>query len=221
MKQKFQYILEDYDAHILAYPSVSNTGLIRDEFISDAGNIYYSDLKTTANEISFEIEFKGSDAQIKENRRKVSKLLDMASITFDEEVYYKGRFVESGVDKRYFYEVVTYKGSSIVHLYTQRYEVKTNEITKIYNNGNLKTPIRIILNGQGSNIKISGFNSEIYIKNLNEEIIIDAEKGISDEKGINNVILFAFPYIEKSVDLLISGSGNFTTFVEFEGRVIC
>lgn len=219
--QKLQYVLEDYNAHVLAYPQVSNTELIRDEFISDSGNVFYSELKTKPNEIEFQIEFKGTKCEIRENRANVSKLLDIATITFDEEVFYKGRFIEAGVETRYFYEVVTYKGSAIAFLYTQSYEVKRNEIATIYNNGDLKTPVRIVLKGQGSDITITGFESTIKIKDLKEELIIDAEKGISDKRGVNNVDLFAFPYLEDVAQVRLYGTGAFKCFIEFEGRVIC
>ena len=221
MIQKLQSILKEYNAHVLAYPSIGNTPMMRDEFISDGGNIYYSDLKTGLNEIEFTIEFKGSDYEIKENRWQVSKMLEYATITFDEEVFYKGRFIESGYEKRYYFETVTYTGTAIAHLYTQSYKVKRNEVTKVYNNGNLKTPARVILKGQGTDIKVTGFESTINIKSLEDEIIIDAEKGISDDKGVNNVSLFAFPYIDQYAEIRVYGTGSFKCYVEFEGRVIC
>lgn len=102
MIQKLQNVLKEYNAHVLAYPMISNTDLVRDSFVSDTGNIYYTDLKTKANQLEFQIEFKGTDCEIRENRAKVSKLLELSTISFDEEIYYKGRFVESGIEKRYF-----------------------------------------------------------------------------------------------------------------------
>lgn len=221
MMQKLQYILQEYDAHVLAYPHISNTELIRDEFISDTGNVFYSDLKARPSQIEFQIEFKGDKCTIRENRARVSKLLDIATITFDDEVFYKGRFLEAGIETRYFYQVVTYKGSATAFLYTQSYEVKRNEVKEIFNNGDLKTPVRIVLKGNGSNIKITGFESTINIKELNDELVIDAEKGISDSRGVNNVKLYAFPYIKDKAEIRLYGTGSFRCFIEFEGRVIC
>lgn len=221
MMQKLQTILEEYDAHVLAYPNIYNTELIRDDFISDTGNVFYSELKARPSQIEFQIEFKGDKCQIRENRAKVSKILEMATISFDDEVFYKGRFLEAGIDTRYFYQVVTYKGSATAFLYTQTYEVKRNEVKEIFNNGDLKTPVRIVLKGNGSNIKITGFESTIDIKELNDQLVIDAEKGISDSRGVNNVKLYAFPYIEDKAEIRLYGTGSFRCFIEFEGRVIC
>lgn len=221
MIDKLQNILLEYDAHVLAYPVISNTELIRDEFISDTGNIYYSKLKAGTSEVEFQIEFKGTPDIIRENRAKVSKLLEMATITFDGDVFYKGRFTETSVEKMYYFEIVTFSGSAIALLRTQYFEVKPGKVTKMHNNGNLRSPVRIILQGIGSNIKITGFDSDIEVKNLKDEIIIDSEKGISDQRGINNVTLYAFPYIEDTAEISISGNGEFKCFIEFEGRVIC
>lgn len=221
MMQKLQYEISEYNAHVLAYPEISNTILTRDEFISDKGNIFYSDLKSEASDIEFSIEFKGLDDEIRYSRAKVSKMLELATITFDEEVYYKGRFTEAGVDKRYYFTVVTYRGSAIACLPTQRYEVKRNNVTELFNNGDLETPVRIILEGQGTDIKITGFESTIEVRELKDRIVIDSEKGLSDPRGFNNIKLFSFPYIQDSRDIRIYGTGSFKCFIEFEGRVIC
>lgn len=221
MMQKLQTILEEYDAHVLAYPHISNTELIRDDFISDTGNVFYSEIKTRPSQLEFQIEFKGDKFQIRENKSRVSQMLEMATITFDDEIFYKGRFLEADIETRYFYQVVTYKGSATAFLYTQKYEIKRNEVKEVFNNGDLRTPVRIILKGDGSNIKITGFESTIDIKELKEELVIDAEKGISDSRGVNNVKLYAFPYIEDKAEIRLYGTGSFRCFIEFEGRVIC
>lgn len=221
MIQKLQYEVQPYNAYVLAYPNISNTILNRDEFISDTGNIFYSDLKSAASEVEFSIEFKGTDDDIRHNKAKVSKMLELATITFDEEVYYKGRFLEADIDKRYYFTVVTYKGSAVACLPTQKFEVKRNEVTNLYNNGDLRTPVKIILEGQGKDIKITGFDSTIEVKELNNRLVIDSENGISDARGLKNVKLYAFPYINKDLDIRIYGIGSFKCFVEFEGRVIC
>ena len=221
MIDKLQNILIEFDAHVLAYPVISNTELIRDEFISDAGNIYYSKLQARPSEIEFQIEFKGTPDVIRKNRSEVSKMLELSMITFDRDVFYKGRFTETSVDKMYYFEVVTYSGMAIAMMRTQYFEVKRNEVTVMHNNGNLRSPVRIKLQGNGSKIKITGFDSDIEVKNLKDELIIDSEKGISDSKGVNNVTLYAFPYIEDTAEISISGTGNFKCFIEFEGRVIC
>ena len=221
MIQKLQCEIEPYNAYVLAYPNISNTILSRDEFVSDTGNVFYSELQAESSEIEFSIEFKGTDDDIRRNRARVSAMLELATITFDEEVYYKGRFLEEGIEKRYYFETVTYKGNAIACLPTQEYEVKRNEATTLYNNGDLRTPVRVILEGQGSDIRITGFDSTIEVQDLKDRLVIDSENGLSDPRGLNNVKLFAFPYLNKTADIRVYGTGSFKCFIEFEGRVIC
>lgn len=210
--------LRQYDAHVLAYPDIGNTEIDRDEFISDTGLIFYSKERLAFTPVSFSIEFKGSKEKIRENRNKVSKLLDIATITFDNEVFYKGRFLAESVETRYWYQVVTFKGKAIAMLNTQRIEIPINKKVTIYNNGNLPTPCRIIFKGNGSNISLKGFEDPININSLNGELIIDAEKGINK---LGNIEFVSLPYIDNILELNLTGSGDFKCFVEFEGRVLC
>lgn len=210
--------LKIYNAHVLAYPEIGNTEVIRDEFISDTGLIFYSKKRSALTPISFSIEFKGDKKEIRKNRNELSKKLELCAITFDNEVFYRGRFLSKDVDTRYFYQNVTYEGQAVAMLNTQTNEIPIGKKTTIYNNGNLPTPCRIIFKGNGSNISLKGFEDPINIDSLNGELIIDAEKGINK---LGNIEFVSLPYIDSVLELNLTGSGNFKCFVEFEGRVLC
>lgn len=210
--------LKIYNAHVLAYPEIGNTEVIRDEFISDTGLIFYSQKRSALTPISFSIEFKGDKKEIRKNRNDLSKKLELCAITFDNEVFYRGRFLYKDVDTRYFYQNVSYEGKAIAMLNTQYNEISIGKKTTIYNNGNLPTPCRIIFKGNGSNISLKGFEDPININNLNGELIIDAEKGINK---LGNIEFISLPYIDNVLELNLTGSGDFKCFVEFESRVLC
>lgn len=210
--------LKIYNAHVLAYPEIGNTEVIRDEFISDTGLIFYSKKRSALTPISFSIEFKGDKKEIRKNRNELSKKLELCAITFDNEVFYRGRFLSKDVDTRYFYQNVTYEGQAVAMLNTQTNEIPIGKKTTIYNNGNLPTPCRIIFKGNGSNISLKGFEDPINIDSLNGELIIDAEKGINK---LGNIEFVSLPYIYSVLELNLTGSGDFKCFVEFEGRVLC
>lgn len=210
--------LKIYNAHVLAYPEIGNTEVIRDEFISDTGLIFYSKKRSALTPISFSIEFKGDKKEIRKNRNELSKKLELCVITFDNEVFYRGRFLSKDVDTRYFYQNVTYEGKATAILNTQYNEIPLGKQVTIYNNGNLPTPCRVIFKGKGSNISLKGFEDPININNLNGELIIDAEKGINK---LGNIEFVSLPYIDNVLELNLIGSGDFKCFVEFEGRVLC
>lgn len=210
--------LKIYNAHVLAYPEIGNTEVIRDEFISDTGLIFYSKKRSALTPISFSIEFKGNKREVRKNRNELSKKLELCVITFDNEVFYRGRFLYKDVDTRYFYQSVTYEGQAIAMLNTQTNEIPIGKKTTIYNNGNLPTPCRIIFKGNGNNISLKGFEDPININSLNGELIIDTEKGINK---LGNIEFVSLPYIDNSLELNLTGSGEFKCFVEFEGRVLC
>lgn len=210
--------LKIYNAHVLAYPEIGNTEVIRDEFISDTGLIFYSKKRSALTPISFSIEFKGDKREIRKNRNELSKKLELCVITFDNEVFYRGRFLSTDIDTRYFYQNVTYKGQVVAMLDTQYNEIPIGKKTTIYNNGNLPTPCRIIFRGSGSNISLKGFEDPININSLNGELIIDAEKGVNK---LGNIEFVSLPYIDNFLELNLTGRGDFKCFVEFEGRVLC
>ncbi|KWZ96480.1 hypothetical protein HMPREF3224_00883 [Anaerococcus hydrogenalis] len=210
--------LKIYNAHVLAYPEIGNTDVIRDEFISDTGLIFYSKKRSALTPISFSVEFKGDKREIRKNRNELSKKLELCAITFDNEVFYRGRFLSKDVETRYFYQNVTYEGQAIAMLNTQYNEISIGKKITIYNNGNLPTPCRIIFKGNGNNISLKGFEDPVNINNLNGELIIDAEKGINK---LGNIEFVSLPYIDNVLELNLIGSGDFKCFVEFEGRVIC
>lgn len=210
--------LKIYNVHVLAYPEIGNTDVIRDEFISDTGLIFYSQKRSALTPISFSIEFKGNKREIRKNRNELSKKLELSTITFDDEVFYRGRFLSKDVDTRYFYQNVTYEGQAVAMLNTQTNEIPIGKKTTIYNNGNLPTPCRVIFKGKGSNISLKGFEDPININKLNDELIIDAEKGVNK---LGNIEFVSLPYIDNFLELNLTGSGNFKCFVEFEGRVLC
>lgn len=210
--------LKIYNAHVLAYPEIGNTEVIRDEFISDTGLIFYSKKRSALTPISFSIEFKGDKKEIRKNRNELSKKLELCVITFDNEVFYRGRFLSKDVDTRYFYQNVTYEGKATAILNTQYNEIPLGKQVTIYNNGNLPTPCRVIFKGKGSNISLKGFEDPININNLNGELIIDAEKGINK---LGNIEFVSLPYIDNVLELNLTGSGDFKCFVEFEGGVLC
>lgn len=210
--------LKVYNAHVLAYPEIGNTEVIRDEFISDTGLIFYSKKRSALTPISFSVEFKGDKREIRKNRNELSKKLELCAITFDNEVFYRGRFLSKDVETRYFYQNVTYEGQAIAMLNTQYNEISIGKKITIYNNGNLPTPCRIIFKGNGNNISLKGFEDPININRLNGELIIDAEKGINK---LGNIEFVSLPYIDNFLELNLTGSGNFKCFVEFEGRILC
>lgn len=210
--------LKIYNAHVLAYPEIGNTDVIRDEFISDTGLIFYSKKRSALTPISFSVEFKGDKKEIRKNRNELSKKLELSTITFDNEVFYRGRFLSKDVYTRYFYQNVTYEGQAVAMLNTQYNEIPIGKKTTIYNNGNLPTPCRIIFKGNGSNISLKGFEDPININSLNGELIIDAEKGVNK---LGNIEFVSLPYIDNVLELNLTGSGDFKCFVEFEGRVLC
>lgn len=213
--------LRQYDAHILAYPDIGNTEINRDEFISDTGLIFYSKEMVAFTPVSFSIEFKGSKEKIRENRNKVSKLLDIATITFDNEVFYKGRFLAESVETRYWYQVVTFKGKAIATLNTQTIELPLDKIVTIYNNGNLPTPCRFYFKGSSNYVSIKGFDDDIELLNVDNNTRIDAEEGLYHANVEYQYYSFSFPYIDDYVRLLVEADGNIKCFMEFEGRVIC
>lgn len=210
--------LKIYNARVLAYPEIGNTEVIRDEFISDTGLIFYSQKRSALTPISFSIEFKGDKKKIRKNRNELSKKLELSTITFDNEVFYRGRYLSKDVDTRYFYQNITYEGQAIAMLNTQYNEIPIGKKTIIYNNGNLPTPCRIIFKGSGNNISLKGFENPININSLNGELIIDAEKGVNK---LGNIEFVSLPYIDNFLELNLTGSGDFKCFVEFEGRVLC
>lgn len=210
--------LKVYNAHVLAYPDIGNTEVIRDEFISDTGLIFYSKKRSALTPISFSIEFKGDKKEIRKNRNELSKKLELCTITFDNEVFYRGRFLSKDVDTRYFYQNVSYEGQALAMLNTQSKEIPIGKQVTINNNGNLPTPCKIIFKGNGSNISLKGFEDPININSLNGELIIDAEKGINK---LGNIEFVSLPYIDNVLELNLTGSGEFKCFVEFEGRVLC
>lgn len=210
--------LKIYNAHVLAYPEIGNTDVIRDEFISDTGLIFYSKKRSALTPISFSVEFKGDKREIRKNRNELSKKLELCAITFDNEVFYRGRFLSKDVETRYFYQNVTYEGQAIAMLNTQYNEISIGKKITIYNNGNLPTPCRIIFKGNGSNISLKGFEDPININSLNGELIIDAEKGVNK---LGNIEFVSLPYIDNFLELNLTGSGDFKCFIKFEGRVLC
>ena len=214
-------ILKRYDAHLLAYPEIHNAEMKRDEFISSNGNVFYSEVKSGFSPVSFTIEYKGKKECIRRNRSELSKILEHNAISFDGRIFYDGRFLEKNVKTMYFFEKVEYEGMAIAKLYTQSYDLNLNTNNFIENLGNFKSPVRLIFNGQGSNIKVEGFKDDILINTLDNSLIIDAEKGISNTNGLNNVTLMSFPFIEDTLNIKVTGQGNFTCKLEFEGRVIC
>lgn len=214
--------LKKYDAHVLAYPEIGNTGLERGRFESDTGIVFYSEKERLAyTPVSFIVEFKGSKDKIRENRNALSRILEFAEITFDENVFYKGRFLAESVETRNFFQNVTYKGEAIAMLNTQRIDIPIGKTISFYNKGNLKTPCRVYLKGKASNINIKGFDDDINIKTLSNKLIIDAERGIYNLEGNSIIDLVSFPYIEDKAEIRVSGSGDFTCYIEFEGRVLC
>lgn len=213
--------LKMYNAHVLAYPEIGNTEIERDVFQSDTGLIFYSDRRLAFTPVSFVVEFKGSKDEIRRNRNNLSSELELAKVTFDDEVFYEGRFLADSIETRYFFQNVTYKGTSIAMLDTQRIDVPINKTIKIYNNGNLITPCRITLKGNGDNIVIKGFDSDISIKKLENEAIVDSERGVYSLSNNSSIDFISFPYIKDKLDILVSGTGSFNCKIEFEGRVLC
>lgn len=213
--------LEFYDAHLLAEPEIGNTQIERDEFRADTGIRFYSKERLASAPVSFSIEFKGSKETVRENRNKVSKLLEIAKITFDDEVFYKGRFLADSVETRYWYQVVTFKGEATAMLDTQRIEIPIGEEVTIYNNGNLLTPCRFYFEGYARNLTIKGFEDIIELENVDETTRIDAEEGLYQATIEYQYYTFSFPYIYDYVDILIESDGDVKCIMEFEGRVIC
>lgn len=213
--------LRHYKAHVLAYPEIGNTDIKRDEFESDTGLIYYSKERSALTPVSFSVEFKGSKEEIRKNRNRLSRKLELAKVTFDNEVFYRGRFLGESVETRYFYEVVEFKGQSIAMLETQYNNIPIGERISIYNNGNLPTPCRLTFKGNGTDIKITGFKHPISFKYVDDKLVIDAERGLYNIGVGNPIELIEFPYIDDKIDLLVEGNGTFTCEMEFEGRIIC
>lgn len=214
--------LRPYQAHVLAYPEIGNTEVIRDEFKTDSGLVFYSKKRTAFAPVPFTIEFKGTKEEIRKNRNKVSNILEYATITFDNEVFYRGRFLEESVETRYFFQNVTFKGQAIAMLNTQVNEIPIGETVRIYNNGNLPTPCRLRFEGETPyKVIIKGFDDDISIHGVDENTVIDSEKGLYKTDGIDQFELTSFPYITDYVDILVEGKEGFKCFLEFEGRVLC
>ena len=214
--------LRPYQAHVLAYPEIGNTEAIRDEFKTDSGLVFYSKKRTAFAPVSFTIEFKGTKEEIRKNRNKVSNILEYAKITFDNEVFYRGRFLEESVETRYFFQNVTFKGQAIAMLNTQVNEIPIGETVRIYNNRNLPTPCRLRFEGATPyKVIIKGFDDDISIHGVDENTVIDSEKGLYKTDGIDQFELTSFPYITDYVDILVEGKEGFKCFLEFEGRVLC
>lgn len=214
--------LRPYQAHVLAYPEIGNTEAIRDEFKTDSGLVFYSKKRTAFAPVSFTIEFKGTKEEIRKNRNKVSNILEYAKITFDNEVFYRGRFLEESVETRYFFQNVTFKGQAIAMLNTQVNEIPIGETVRIYNHGNLPTPCRLRFKGVTPyKVTIKGFDDDISIHGVDENTVIDSEKGLYKADGIDQFEITSFPYITDYVDILVEGKEGFRCFLEFEGRVLC
>lgn len=210
-----------YGARLLAYPDIGNTKIERDTFVSDTGITFYGNERPSFTPLNFSIEFKGEKETIRENRNKLSRILEKARITFDDEIFYKGRFLGEKIDTRYFFEVVEFSGQAIASLDTQSTLIPINETISIYNRGNLLTPCRIILEGKGENIKITGFESDIKINKFNDKLVIDSERGFYKLGAGINIDMLEFPYIKEELNIKLSGQGDFICKLEFEGRVIC
>ena len=214
--------LRPYNARVLAYPEIGNIEVVRDEFKTDSGLVFYSKKRTAFAPVSFTIEFKGTKDEIRKNRNKVSNILEYAKITFDNEVFYRGRFLEEGIETRYFYQNISYKGKAIAMLNTQINEIPIGETVRIYNNGNLPTPCRLRFKGKTPyKVTIKGFDDDISIHGVDENTVIDSEKGLYKTDGIDQFELTSFPYITDYVDILVEGKEGFRCFLEFEGRVLC
>lgn len=210
-----------YGAHLLAYPDIGNTKIERDTFVSDTGITFYGNERPSFTPLNFSIEFKGEKETIRENRNKLSRILEKARITFDDEIFYKGRFLGEKIDTKHFFEVVEFSGQAIASLDTQSTLIPINETVTIYNRGNLLTPCRIILEGKGENIKITGFESDIKINKFTDTLVIDSERGLNKLGAGTNIDMFEFPYIKEDLKIKLTGQGDFTCKLEFEGRVIC
>lgn len=163
----------------------------------------------------------GEKETIRENRNQLSRILEYARITFDDEIFYKGRFLGEKIDSKYFFEVVEFSGQAIASLDTQSTLIPINETVTIYNRGNLLTPCRIILEGKGDNIKITGFESDILINKFQDKLIIDSEIGFYKLDDNTNIEIYEFPYIKDELNIKLTGQGDFTCKLEFEGRIIC
>lgn len=214
--------LRPYNARVLAYPEIGNTEVVRDEFKTDSGLVFYSKKRTAFAPVSFTIEFKGTKEEIRKNRNKVSSILEYSKITFDNEIFYQGRFLAESVETRYFYKNVTFKGQAIAMLNTQVNEIPIGETVRIYNNGNLPTPCRIRLEGKTPyEVRIKGFDDDISVHGLDGEAIIDSEKGLHIANMEDQFNIISFPYITDYVDILVEGKEGFRCFLEFEGRVLC
>lgn len=210
-----------YGAHLLSYPDIGNTKIERDTFVSDTGITFYGNERLSFTPLTFSIEFKGEKETIRENRNKLSRILEKARITFDDEIFYKGRFLGEKIDTKYFFEVVEFSGQAIASLDTQSTLIPINETISIYNRGNLLTPCTIILEGKGENIKITGFESDIKINKFNDKLVIDSERGFYKLGAETNIDMLEFPYIKEELNIKLTGQGDFTCKLEFEGRVIC
>lgn len=210
-----------YGARLLAYPDIGNTKIERDTFVSDTGITFYGNERLSFTPLAFSIEFKGEKETIRENRNKLSRILEKARITFDDEIFYKGRFLGEKIDSKHFFEVVEFSGQAIASLDTQSTLIPISETISIYNRGNLLTPCRIILEGKGENIKITGFESDIKINKFNDKLVIDSEMGFYKLGAGTNIDMLEFPYIKEELNIKLTGQGDFTCKLEFEGRVIC
>lgn len=214
--------LRPYKAHVLAYPVIGNTEVVRDEFKTDSGLVFHSKKRTAFAPVAFTIEFKGTKEEIRKNRNKVSSILEYAKITFNNEVFYQGRFLEEGIETRYFYQNISYKGQAIAMLNTQINEIPIGEIVRIYNNGNLPTPCRIRLEGKTPyKVTIKGFDDDMSIRGIDGSAIIDSEKGLYTSNIGDQFNIISFPYITDYVDIKVEGKEGFRCFLEFEGRVLC
>ena len=213
--------LDNYDINLLADPEIGNTEIERERFISDSGIVFYGERKVGLSPISFSLEFRGDKDEIRRNKNMIADRLELEEITFDDDIYYKGRFLGKTSKVMYKFEVVDYEGEAYAMKAKTVVKLTKDIPTRLVNDGNLKTPVKISLKGTGSNITITGFDSDITVKSLSGELEIDAQSGISDAKGINNVKLYSFPFIEDERLVKVSGSGTFSCEIEFRGRVIC
>lgn len=204
--------IKNYNAKLLSrviYPSKV--------FIESYGNskhfnpIISNDLNVTFKKIMIEVEFKGTENEILENKSNFIKELTISSIKFKNIVNnFNGKLVNSNIqDKVRNYEVIQFE-LNVLEEGEKIAEELNNQLSKTINvSGNLEAPVRLEITPTIAliDVTIKGLGGDIKINNLTANKTIVVEDGLVLEEGKNK-----FKDYDSWVDVpyLVPGNNNIT-----------
>lgn len=215
--------LKKYNAHLLAHPKITPAEIKRDEFITDSGQVIYSDPTPSFTTVEFEIEFKGTPQGIRSNMSAVSAELECTTVTLETGVYYYGRYIAQSIKVLNGFGIVEFKGEVTAHVIAKSITLD-NGINKVNNEGHLISPADLnVVNKSGGTITISGFykGDNIKLNKAGAELVLDSN-GVST-KNTNGIEIYSIPkLVPGNNNIRVSGLGtNDIAKLTFKGLVLC